>query len=117
MLSTEFKRDLKISSEAVWYFLSAAVLALLIMTFFFPETLMKISPVCISKSLYGQECFMCGSTRAFIEITKGNFYKGFHLNQFSIVLFSLFFLNTVVFITRLILKPGRILHIKKIFLT
>ncbi len=104
MISRKFIYDLKTAAGAAWYFLSALVLVLILITLLFPDMLMKIAPVCISKSLYGEECFMCGSTRAFVEISKGNFFNAYLLNKFSIILFSMFILNTMIFLTFIVKK-------------
>ncbi|MFZ4797698.1 MAG: DUF2752 domain-containing protein [Bacteroidia bacterium] len=37
------------------------------------------------------ECFKCGMSRAFIEITNGNFITALELNKGSIILYFLFF--------------------------
>lgn len=113
MLSPEFKKGLKISAKAVWYILSATIMVLLAITFLFPDVLMKAAPVCISKSLYGQECFMCGTTKAFIEISKGNFSNAYLLNKLSIILFSLFILNTITFFFYSVYRLKRKYSVKK----
>lgn len=104
MLSNTFKKDLKFSIEIVWKIYSVLILIVIIFSLFFPELLLKISPVCISKSIYGKDCFMCGMTRAFIEIPKGNFSGAYTLNKFSLILFSLFNLNTLLFIFSSMIK-------------
>ncbi|MBK8551233.1 MAG: DUF2752 domain-containing protein [Ignavibacteria bacterium] len=97
-ISGKFKSDLRLASEIVWIIYSVIVLGIVLITFFVPETLLNISPVCISKSRFGTECFMCGMTRAFTEISKGNFHNADDLNNFSIYLFGLFILNSLFFI-------------------
>jgi Protein of unknown function (DUF2752) len=98
MLAENFKKDLKLSFEIVWIVYSLIILTVLFISVFFPDALIKISPVCISKSLYGKECFMCGMTRAFVEISGGNLSQAYDLNSFSLVLYSAFVLNGLLFI-------------------
>ncbi len=83
MLSNNFKTELKLSIEIAWIIYSVVILLILILCVFFPETLIKTSPVCVSKMYYGEECFMCGMTRAFVEIALGNFSKAHSFNNFS----------------------------------
>ncbi len=111
MLSNNFKKELKLSIEIAWIIYSVVILLILILSVFLPETLIKISPVCVSKMYYGEECFMCGMTRAFVEISTGNFSKANSLNNFSLILFSVFILNTLLFIF------SSIIIIKRFFFT
>jgi hypothetical protein len=97
-MNSSLSADLKISFKIVWIIVSIFLLAVLTMSFLFPEILLKISPVCVSKSLYDVECFICGTTRAFIEISSFNFSGAYELNKFSIILFSIFMLNTLMFL-------------------
>lgn len=101
-MSAAFSSELKIAFRIVWIILSIFIFAILILSFFFPYTFMDISPVCVSKSVYGAECFMCGMTRAFIEISSGRFSEAFNLNKLSLILFSVFFINSVIFISYII---------------
>ena len=104
MSNGNFMKDLNASLEIVWMISSLIIAAVLFLAYFFPETLCSLSPVCISKSLYGEECFMCGMTRAFVFISGGNFIKASELNSLSIYLFSVFAINTIVFIICLYIK-------------
>ncbi len=108
MIPEKFKTDLRLSIEIVWIIFSVIILGIIMMSYFLPETLLKLSPVCISKSRFGTECFMCGMTRAFMEISRGNLYSALTLNGLSIFLFSMFVLNTLTFVSYLISKIGKI---------
>ncbi|MEO8209711.1 MAG: DUF2752 domain-containing protein [bacterium] len=114
MLSINYKKDLKLSLEIAWIIYSLIILSVLILSAFFPEVLIKISPVCISKMYYGEECFMCGMTRAFVEISKGDFSKAYSFNNFSLILFSLFVLNELLFLYYSLYQLRSGLNLKKL---
>ncbi|MCX6248813.1 MAG: DUF2752 domain-containing protein [Bacteroidetes bacterium] len=62
------------------------------------ETVLRASPVCISKSQFNTECSFCGMTRAFIDITNGSFSAAWSLNKGSLFLYSLFLVNSILFL-------------------
>ncbi|HMS66129.1 MAG TPA: DUF2752 domain-containing protein [Ignavibacteria bacterium] len=97
-MNKTFISDIKFSFRIVWIIFSVLIFVVIILSIFSPELLLSISPVCVSKSLYGRECFMCGTTRAFTEITSGNISAAYELNKFSVILFSLFSVNTLLFL-------------------
>ena len=105
MFSEKFKKDLRDAIKIVWILYSALILIVILITIFSPETLYKISPVCYSVSLYGVECFMCGMTRAFVEISDGNFQNAGTLNSLSIYVFGLMAFNSILFIFYAIVRP------------
>lgn len=94
MLSYKFKKDLSIALNAVWVIVSVFISAVLLLSVFYPEALLSSAPVCFSKALYNTECFMCGMTRAFNEISRGNFIQANELNSFSNIIYMLFVMNT-----------------------
>lgn len=98
MVSDNFKKEIRAALKIVWIIYSALALIVILITVFSAGALHEISPVCLSKSLYGEECFMCGMTRAFVEISAGNFYNAGILNKLSLYLFSFMTLNSVIFI-------------------
>lgn len=112
-ISGKFKSDLRQATEIVWIIYSVLILGIVLITFFSPETLLNLSPVCISKSQFGTECFMCGMTRAFTEIPKGNIYNANILNSISIYLFTVFVLNSLIFIYYLLRKVRVLYNYKK----
>ncbi len=112
MVSDKFKKEIKTAIKITWIIYSALILTVLFLTSFFPETLYSISPVCYSISLYGEECFMCGMTRAFIEISDGNFINAYYLNRLSLFLFSASMINSAVLILYFFTKFKAILNRK-----
>lgn len=112
MVSDKFKKEIKTAIKIAWIIYSALILTVLFITIFFPETLYNISPVCYSISLYGEECFMCGMTRAFIEISGGNFINAYDLNRLSLFLFSASLINSAVLILYFFTKFKAVLNRK-----
>ena len=85
--------------KIVWYIISSLIILLLIVTFCFSNsTLLKISPRCTSILLYNKPCFLCGTTRAFIEIKLLNFKKAYLYNSLSIPIFFLLLINSYLYI-------------------
>lgn len=89
--------SLKFVLFIIWTVLSAIFLLLLIFPFLFEEFfILDIVPLCQSVE-YGIECSLCGMTRAFIQITKGNISEAISLNKGSIHLFIAMLINTFVY--------------------
>lgn len=97
MISKEFRQGFFI----VWTVLSLAALFILIAPFVLPEsTIYKIVPLCESKRLGLGQCPLCGMTRAFVEISKGDFTGAFCTNRASVALYSILVLNQLFFLGR-----------------
>ena len=110
MVSDNFKKEIRAAFKIVWIIYSAIALLVIAITVFSAGTLHEISPVCLSKSLYGEECFMCGMTRAFVEISEGNIINAYILNKLSIFLFSVMSLNSILIILYTIKKFGSLFY-------
>jgi len=83
----------------VWEIFSVLLLFLLLSVFFIDShSLLSFSPKCTSISLNNKQCFLCGTTRAFIEVKNFNFNNAYILNKFSIYLFSILLFNSLIFI-------------------
>ena len=95
ILDKQFRSDLKPALLIVWKIVSIVCIVITGLAFLDPDILLKLSPACLSIQLYGTECFMCGMTRAFIEIGKLNLSEALQLNSFSIALFSCFVINSI----------------------
>ncbi|MBS1552327.1 MAG: DUF2752 domain-containing protein [Bacteroidetes bacterium] len=96
-MNKTFISELKFSFKIVRIIISIIIFVILFLSFIFPEVLLNISPVCVSRLLYGRECFMCGMTRAFVEISSGRFSEAFELNKFSVFIFIMFTINSILF--------------------
>jgi len=67
------------------------------------DTISRWTPVCERKAKTGQECLLCGMTRAFLLIGEGRFQDASHHNRASVPLFFLLLGNqllTVCFVWR-----------------
>lgn len=113
MIPEKFKNDLKVSVRVVWLIVSVILLSVIVMSVYFPGLLINSAPVCLSKVTYNSECFMCGMTRAFIEIPAGNLSGALELNTFSITLYFIFVLNSAAFIIYLSKKAKELFYISK----
>lgn len=97
MISKEFRQGFFI----VWAVLSLAALFVLIVPFVLPESIIyKIVPLCESKRLGLGQCPLCGMTRAFVEISKGDFTRAFYSNRASVALYFILVLNQLLFLLR-----------------
>lgn len=96
-MKNNFKSDLPEAFKVIWFGFSIFTLTIILTSVFFPETLLNISPECLSKKLNGTECFMCGTTRAFTKAGSGDFAEGYRLNPFGLYFYFSFVLNGIVF--------------------
>ena len=71
-----------------WLCISAAVLPVLIAPFLLPaETILRLEPVCRWKAKYNRECVLCGMSRSFLRLARGDFRAAASLNRGSIPLY------------------------------
>ena len=92
-------KELKVSLFIVWTIITVTIFIILFISFFLnKQTVLNISPTCISKSQFNVECSLCGMTRSFLEISHGSFMNAYNLNKGSIFLYSIFLLNSILFI-------------------
>lgn len=103
-MKSNFKSDLPEAFRVIWYGFSIFTVIIILTSVYFPETLLSISPECLSKKLNGTECFMCGTTRAFTKAGSGDFAEGYILNSFSLLVYFSFILNGIVFFAFIINK-------------
>lgn len=106
-MDKDFRKDLKLSLVITSRIISAVMLIVIILTVFNPELFLELSPVCLSKSLHNTECFMCGTSRAFAEISSGKFYEAYALNKLSPLIYLVFLISGVYLISVIFL------HLKK----
>jgi len=93
------KKEQKWALLIVWSIFSVATTLIILLPFFVDRgTVLQITPTCISKSQFNIECSLCGMTRAFIEISDGNYSKAYDLNGGSILVYISFLLNSTIFI-------------------
>jgi len=95
-MDNEYKQSLLI----FWATISILCFIVLATPFFLSENyILSISPNCSSRSLLNQDCSLCGMTRGFIQVSKGNFESAILYNKMSPFIFFIFLMNTVLFIT------------------
>ena len=83
----------------VWIIYSICSIVIVLAAIFIPEgMLLENTPTCYSIKELGRECFMCGSTRSFIQFGMGNFKAAFALNKFTFGLFIAIIINLFVFL-------------------
>ena len=80
-----------------------SILILLVVFFVDENLILSKMPTCEYQKI-GKECFLCGSTRAFIEIKNMNFDKAWSLNKLSFLIFGALAINTILFLKTIIKK-------------
>ena len=93
-ISVLFLFDLKRKLLDYFIFCDSIVLYLY---FFQPEILLNTNWFVLSKAVTGNECFMCGTTRAFTELAEGNLKKLLCLT-ITVFIFTGFYLKFSSFI-------------------
>ncbi len=88
--------ELKKAIFIVWIILSGIILITIATPFLFStETINTFVPKCEWKEKYNKECSLCGMTRSFILISKGEIDKANKTNKFSLYLYLLFVINEI----------------------
>ena len=97
-------QELKNAIQIVWQISGVLSILILLVVFFVDENLiLSKMPTCEYQKI-GKECFLCGSTRAFIEIKNMNFDKAWSLNKLSFLIFGALAINTILFLKTIIKK-------------
>ncbi|TDX86348.1 DUF2752 domain-containing protein [Epilithonimonas xixisoli] len=97
-------QELKNAIKIVWQISGVLSILILLILFFVDENLiLSKMPTCEYQKI-GKECFLCGSTRAFIEIKNMNFEKAWSLNKFSFFIFGALFINAILCLKTIIKK-------------
>lgn len=92
------KTNIYVEVITIWTILSIIMTLILLIPFFLnKQKILQITPICLSKKQFNVECFMCGMTRAFIEISQGNLKGAQIFNKYSLFLYLSFLLNSIVF--------------------
>ena len=91
----------------IWGIISIITITTVIVPFFLnKKTILEATPVCISKSQLNIDCSFCGMSRAFIEISNGNYKNAYKLNKGSLYLYITFSLNFFIFVRYIIYIAG-----------
>ena len=103
ILKKYFAKEHLLAIKIVWLILTIIIIIVLIFPFLFNDNIIKeLTPKCTKLSSCGEECFFCGTTRAFIHISKGEFQEAQYKNQGSLFLYCIFIINIVIFIFQII---------------
>lgn len=95
-------QDVNKAIKIVWQFFSIVTLFVILGSLLIPESLLyKNIPVCEYKAI-GKECFLCGMTTAFMDISKLNFNLALQLNSGSLLLYCTFVANNLIFLYTLL---------------
>jgi hypothetical protein len=93
-----YNKDLIEALSIIWMMsamLFVIIIAVILVT---PESaLLSIIPTCENKK-NGSSCFLCGTSRGFIEITKLNFSSAHSYNKGSIILFTTMGINFFMYL-------------------
>ena len=101
-------KELKKALKIIWILtVSLSFFIIIISPFASPNFITSNIPICESKKV-GKECFLCGSTRAFLTIGKLEFKKAYELNKLSVFLFTTLLTNILIFIIYLIKKSKKL---------
>jgi hypothetical protein len=97
-----FDREVKAGLRISWYVMGALILAILIVpAVVSAERIYAAAPRCEWKTKYGRECFMCGMTTAFVEISRGRPGDAQRSNRGSVPLYSVLVMNEAALALRL----------------
>lgn len=100
--------DFKAALRLVWLAVALVTGAAAAAPFVVPEPILaRAVPVCESKRLYGRECWMCGTTRGFISMGRGDWGGAAQSNRIAIPLFIVFSANAGAAIAYLIQRALR----------
>ncbi|OJH11774.1 hypothetical protein FPG87_12660 [Flavobacterium psychrophilum] len=90
--------ELKNALNIIWMISALIFLLVFISIILYPENLILANiPICENQKK-GSECFLCGSSRAFIEIKKLNFSNAYNYNKGSILLFIIMTINFLTYL-------------------
>ncbi len=94
-MKAELKKSLKIIGLLVFIAAFVSTISPILLPHSF---IMQNVPVCKYKSLYNKECFACGLTGAFCDISNGNLSEAGKKNAASVPLYMFFLLYQVLFV-------------------
>lgn len=86
-------RESRTAAWAVWLIVTVLAGGACLAAWAAPEVAGELAPVCESKARYNKECALCGMTRAFVHIARGEFREAYALNRGSVALYAAFLAN------------------------
>lgn len=93
----EYLSRMKMPVAYAWIACSLVLLFVMLSAFVLPEKVVyDLAPECEWKVKYDKECFACGLTRGFVNISDGNFETASDANSLSVYLFLIFAFNEII---------------------
>ncbi len=107
-------QEVKVAIASVWLITSAFLSSVLIA----PHLLSEIALLSVSAALQSPHhehgpCFLCGMTRAFLAISRGDLTEAAAFHRWSVALYAIFFVNgmlAAIFVSKLMLRLSRSLR-------
>jgi hypothetical protein len=88
--------QLKTAVWAVWLILSGVIFVILCLPFVYSaDSIQAMVPACEWQAKYHEACPVCGMTRSFLSISRGEFTQARLTHGLSLYLYSLFVLNEI----------------------
>jgi hypothetical protein len=101
-------QELRAAVRSAWWMISAILLAVILAPYLFSEnSLLAASGALQVSHAPGETCGLCGMTRAFLAISRGDFSEAVRLNGASVILFGIILANELwiaFFLTKRIWK-------------
>jgi hypothetical protein len=87
-------QEMKIAIAAAWLIISAILLSVFIAPYLLSENALLSASGAFQLSHYDQEpCLLCGMTRAFVAISRGNLVEAVTFNDWSVALYGILLAN------------------------
>lgn len=100
------------AAKILWVIYSFAIIIILIIPFIVPfQFLSGIMPQC-SYAEIGRTCIFCGMTASFYRLSRFDMAGAYSLNNYSILIASIFLLNTLTLFTWIISRLYILKHKK-----
>ncbi len=88
--------DVKTAFFTAWSIVSTVLFLFALSPFFIAEDRLLNASAMMQTHAEGERCFLCGTTRAFIEIAHGNISNAFAYNELAAVFYVIFLANGVL---------------------
>jgi|GEM_PF-1664460 hypothetical protein len=93
--------DLRKSLIIVWVILSVSVACAIASPYVFSQGhILQVIPQCLAKIQNDVPCSLCGMSRAFISMSRGELGDAVRYNSWSPQLFLIFTINTLLFLAK-----------------
>ena len=87
-------QEMRVAITSAWLIVSAILLSVFMAPYFLSESTLLYASEAFALPHHNQEpCFMCGMTRAFIAISRGNLAEAVTFNRWSVALYGILLAN------------------------